>query len=279
MNNTQLDMVLEYLNEGTEIDSTQYMIESIDEMVENCFYESTMITSLLEADEEDSSEKKEIGLGTKIIEGIKRFINWVKSLIAKLKNQIAKLAVKSLVPKIKSNVDNQLKQLANVDNNTEIKLSKFESFVLYENEIFHSMYIGNSMVVKRFKEEFSKTPKFMILMVPRLASVWNVRVIKAPTDKITVGEYKNKAPQITNHASTCYSILESAMSIYNDAIKEANALYKDDPKEANNMLKEATKVMNDTTSISSGAIKAILTMYKLTSRKIGKLEKESNNKE
>ena len=31
MNNTQLDMVLGYLNEGTEIDQLSYMIESVRE--------------------------------------------------------------------------------------------------------------------------------------------------------------------------------------------------------------------------------------------------------
>lgn len=279
MNNVQLDMVLGYLNEGTEIDKINFLVESLDEMVNEAFNESAMITSLLEADEEvidaeyrEIEDEKKVGLGTKIVEAIKRFINWVKSLLAKLKNQITKLAVKSLVPMIEKNIRSQVKLLENADPNAKIKLSKFESAVLYQNDLVdpdkNLIADYNTSVYSEFHKLFAKTPKFIILMSPKLATIWNVSVTKGAKDTITVGKYIEKAKYLDEYAKSCWKNLEEAQAIYNKAIAEANKFYKEDPTEANKTISEATKIMNATTAIASGSIKSILTMLKLTKRKL-----------
>ena len=279
MNNVQLDMVLGYLNEGTEIDEINFLVESLDEMVNEAFNESTMITSLLEAEDEiidadyrEIEDEKKVGLGTKIVEAIKRFINWVKSLLAKLKNQITKLAVKSLIPKIEKNVNKQLEQLKDADTNTEIKLNKFESAVLYQNDLVdpdkNLFADSNTSVYSEFHKLFAKTPKFIILMSPKLATIWNVSFTKGAKVTITIGKYIEKAKYLDEYAKLCWKNLDEAQTMYNKAITEANKFYKEDPTEANKTIKEATSIMNATTVIASGSIKSILTMLKLTGRKL-----------
>ena len=130
MNDRQLDMVLGYLNEGTSIDNTDYMIESINEMVEQSIYESTMITSLLE----DKSDNK-ISLGTKIKEAIKRFINWVKTLITKLKMKMSQIGVKVMGKTIKKDIEKQKEIAKTLDKDAKVPFGKGEWLFLAYNEL------------------------------------------------------------------------------------------------------------------------------------------------
>jgi len=71
MNNKQLDMVLGYLNEGTEIDEIEFMVESINEEIKRFDF---------------INEEVEILNEGKVVEFVKKLIEGVKVLISKLKN-------------------------------------------------------------------------------------------------------------------------------------------------------------------------------------------------
>ena len=132
MNDRQLDMVLGYLNEGTSIDNVDYMIESINEMVEQSIYESTMITSLLENENNNNKDKSDnkISLGTKIKEAIKRFINWVKTLITKLRLKMNQIGVKVMGKTIKRDIEKQKEIAKNLDQNATFKINMMEYALL-----------------------------------------------------------------------------------------------------------------------------------------------------
>ncbi len=82
MNNTQLDMVLGYLNEGTDIDEFEWLMESATEMINQ--FDNFLV--------EEANEKKEgSGILSKIKEILSKVAEFIKSAIKKFKEFFKKL--------------------------------------------------------------------------------------------------------------------------------------------------------------------------------------------
>lgn len=299
MNNTQLDMVLGYLNEGTEINQYDFMMESLNEMVEQSIYESAMIDSLLEAYDNDiedaefrelnddntykdgnSSKKKDEryknkrNIIDKIGDAIGRFITWVGELITKLKAQIAKLKIKVLVPFIKKAVEKQKAKLKNDDPGKIIELSDFETWILFEDELttkqsmldFRASF--NKIESENIKELIANVPIFIILLSPALVKNYNTKVSTTHSKEITVGEYLQKIDKLADKAKKCVNIIDDVLKDYNSAIAEAKKLRKEDPDKASKKLREDSAAVRNFTYIATGAVKATMIMLKLVNKTI-----------
>lgn len=277
MNSRQLDMLLGYLNEGTEIDETEFMMESLNEMVQNCIYESNMITSLLEEDNvEEKSEKKEIGLGTKIKEAIKKFINWVKSLITKLKIKIAQLNVKSLTKSLDKAITKQKEIAKNLDLNANVKLNPTESAIMFgfgqmltldvtklSKEIADNNYTINNSI-----KRFYKAPAPIVYMTSKLTNYFIVKAYPENSlgDTVSLSEYLNILDELPPLAKNASKILDDNLKAYNDLLSIDKELYKEDPVEANKQIKIAIKVANIITLIATGSLKLLVAALKLAKK-------------
>ena len=111
MNNVQLDMVLGYLNEGTEIDTVDFLYESLNELIEESMYENYMIGEILEADNGENVQKVEIVKQSKIKPMIDKFINWIKKVILNIKGVINQLTTKFSAAIVKKQIDTAIKNI------------------------------------------------------------------------------------------------------------------------------------------------------------------------
>ena len=317
MNDRQLDMVLGYLNEGTSIDNTDYMIESINEMVEQSIYESTMIASLLENENNNNKDKSDnkISLGTKIKEAIKRFINWVKTLIAKLRLKMNQIGVKVMGKTIKRDIEKQKEIAKNLDQNATFKINMLEYELLDTGTEFIDIdveditFMGNidsvnvdslSLNVDSAVEQASKNniyksfttlmkfPTILLYISTPLANFISPNALKRKGiskekleayDKertISVRDYINFLNDIPALVDNAAKILDLCQKSYNESINEANKLYKEDPEKANNELKICTKIANFVTTLAGASIKAIMIATKLTKKPLKKASKSED---
>lgn len=211
----------------------------------------------------------------KIKLAIRRFIEWVKSLITKLKAQIAKLKIKALVPFIKKAVEKQKEKLKDTDSNKVIKLGDFETCILFEEEMTNNkglLNIGSNMINKYMLEKLKKytsdIPSFIILLSPSLAEKSNVKVKVSRKKEITVGEYLQKIDKLSYKAKECVNTIDGVLEAYNEAIREAKELYKEDSKAASDEIRGYSNAMRILTAIATGSVKATMLMLKLVNKNI-----------
>lgn len=298
MNDRQLDMVLGYLNEGAEIDEYDYMLESLNEMMEYSINESAMITSLLERDIEDHLKNmplKSSNAFEKVQEIIKRFINWVKSLITKLKIKIRQLSVSIISKQIKKQIEKQKAIIKDMDPDTTITLgaaefallsSAAEVISLSEKEIQEEICYSdnefssamNDVSFKNIKDRltligvnlFSKLPYPIFALNINLANKFSKDLKKIPKEarSITVEEYVdllNALPALCDNVS---NVLEKCLKSYNELIKFANDSYKDADKATNEAMKFGTRLTNLTTALSTAALRVELVALKLCKKSL-----------
>lgn len=144
MNDKQLDMVLEYLNENVEIDTVEFLYESLNEQLEELEF----------VDESKFIDKIKYTI-TKVIELIKTFIkNILDKIITFLKNASKKL----LASKVKEKVQKMLnsEKLNEASNSTETFRyylhNNFVEVIDFENPLFANG--ATSFFEKLSNEEF-----------------------------------------------------------------------------------------------------------------------------
>lgn len=297
MNNTQLDMVLSYLNEGAEIDNNEFLIESINDFYEQSIYESNQFVNLLEVN----------ATFEKVKESVKKFINWIRSLITKLKLKIKQMSVNILSKVLDKNIAKQKEAAKDADLDAKITLAPMEYLMLFhgtemitiDDDKLEELYMKTSksnkeltetgdmdgMIYKTLKK-FGKLPMPMLVLVTKLTDLaTNAAIKSAGTEEkdkeertITIQEYLDKLDDIKEAGENAKQVLEDALKSYDEMIQLANKFYNTNAQFGNKMLSTATGATRFIIDVSSGALKCITYATAVSAKHIKKSKKKTEEK-
>ena len=295
MNNKQLDMVLGYLNEGTDIDRNEYLIESIDDFLNQIMYESEMITSLLEEDnneeKDDNKDTNNIGLGTKIKETIKRFLNWLKKIITNIQLRINQLTTKLSSSVIKNQIDSCIKRAKNTDLK-EIAISPiaYTHINNLANFDLKSAVEGQQNVIKAIstlqKDTFTNLEEAKAyaesMNIPVKDVIENIKNTEKDTQQfinVSVSEFVSLLEKIKGKLNDNFAnSLKETIKYYNELYKTLASVKNADPRCTNIVLSSTTKAIRQGMKVSSFMTKYLISLLASINKVFKDNKKESDNK-
>ena len=295
MNNKQLDMVLGYLNEGTDIDRNEYLIESIDDFLNQIMYESEMITSLLEEDnneeKDDNKDTNNIGLGTKIKETIKRFLNWLKKIITNIQLRINQLTTKLSSSVIKNQIDSCIKRAKNTDLK-EIAISPiaYTHINNLANFDLKSAVEGQQNVIKAIstlqKGTFTNLEEAKAyaesMNIPVKDVIENIKNTEKDTQQfinVSVSEFVSLLEKIKDKLNDNFAnSLKETIKYYNELYKTLASVKNADPRCTNIVLSSTTKAIRQGMKVSSFMTKYLISLLASINKVFKDNKKESDNK-
>lgn len=310
MNNAQLDMVLDYLNEGRSIDSNEYMIESLNELYAISIQESEQFISLSEdaiaamkyKNRLDKVESHDDGMLVKIREAFKRFINWVKSIVTRIKIKIKQLSVNMLSKILEANIKKQKEIIKDIDPDAQITIDAIEYNILI-NAAKHVTLDKEKL--KKFMEirlnfskdipEDEKIEREILKMITAFAMLpypvmpFFIKATDFVSDMITkkhdlyeqdkamrtltVGTYETILDNYSVLGNAVKNILKITLAEYKEIIGFAEELYKKDPITGNYLLSSCTNLTRFTTALASSTLQCVAYCISSSKKDLKKLRK------
>jgi hypothetical protein len=191
MNNKQLDMVLGYLNEGTEIDEISWLVESINETINQFDFVN-----------EDSTDN--LGFKNKIVSALKNIITKIKGLISgffkKIKELINKIFKKNQnMPELKKELNEKKKNdpdfedIDNYLNNNYVELTNCKDKESGQNIIWHGVLMKDFGSVSEIEKSTYK------MSYKELLDSDIDKYFKNSVDQIdrTIDKYDKKVDELT----------------------------------------------------------------------------------
>jgi len=157
MNNKQLDMVLDYLNEGTEIDYDAFLLESLIESFDKNINDFDYFVESSEIISEGAFLDKAKGILSKIWEFVKgafeKVASIVKSFVSRIKTFIIKKKAEMQKKKVQKEAAGTVKIPYYVVNGTEVNLGGMEQSITKTLDYFEDgMKIIEKVIVDGIKE-------------------------------------------------------------------------------------------------------------------------------
>lgn len=272
MNDRQLDMVLGYLNEGTQIDEIEWLMESINSLINesyelNLLFEADIIKFPTKNEQNDQNEEEtaksnnNISVGTKIKEAIRRFINWIKKIIVNLKATIAKFAGKfnkNYFNKCIDSMINQAEQFNKADkeykgvlasNKTTASLVRLYG-IAKNNEAGKSFdrFIGSFDQMAKVDFQDNDTVKRLSESIVKASEEFSKNVKEYSSDKsgFDSDAYLHLLKTVKNNKAieTFLEFPDKLIKSYNAAYSQVAKIKNGDPKLINDYLSSMTKCCN-----------------------------------
>ena len=277
-----LDETLDLLN-GTNLANIDSYMESVFEEMNN--FDRMLVT-------EDIKE-----VAGNIKETIKKLIEKIKVIITNLTNKIKYKVVDKMCDKIKSNIEVQRKELAELDGSVKIPIYS-STALLYTDKVFSKLPTGTDILknmsgkldldltIDNSNSEdiingLKKYAKSNNLVIRLSYGIINKIVTTDEFEQLTVSEYTKLLDNMEEYIKTVPDALSYTIELYKILQKALNRSYSkaDSAEEKSNVnteIKVATKYMNLYSSIVSGAFKALNGAMACTNKSLKSLVKKNS---